>query len=393
MADSILPLAHSLAYTNHRLLHRDISAGNVIIRPSLSADVDENGNKEVIWEGVLTDWELAKEIPVRDPSDPEAPKEVPRQPERTGTWQFMSVHYVRDHPKCPVSVADELESFFHVLLFYAVRLLHHNITNVPSFVAEYFDSYAVTGQIKRSCSAKKSTAMDDGVIRVTSQGVPLQFKFADGNPHSDFNDLIGDLLQYFKARYEVLAWESRKPQKKPDPAVPSLSNAPAASAPPKPGPNKKRRRQLVNLAQVGVQSVRQEKGEPSDDTKARAKHLDDHSVFLATLGNAIDPERSRPDRAPVWPVWPETDVVEDRLPDKYDPRILASMFNEMYTASGLAATEEDPAGAPARKKLRTDISEPSKPPRPRKSTRARTVGGSSVGGATGSGKGKARALD
>ncbi|KAJ3013591.1 hypothetical protein NUW54_g1549 [Trametes sanguinea] len=69
------------------------------------------------------------------------------------------------------------------------------------------------------------------------------------------------------------------------------------------------------------------------------------------------------------------------------------MFNEMYTASGLAATEEDPAGAPARKKLRTDISEPSKPPRPRKSTRARTVGGSSVGGATGSGKGKARALD
>ncbi|KAI9070131.1 hypothetical protein FKP32DRAFT_1551542, partial [Trametes sanguinea] len=74
------------------LLHRDISAGNMIIRPTLSNAVDENGQKRVMWFGILTDWELAKVIPVATSS--EKPKQVPRQPEKTGTWQFMSVAYV-----------------------------------------------------------------------------------------------------------------------------------------------------------------------------------------------------------------------------------------------------------------------------------------------------------
>ncbi|KAI9057819.1 hypothetical protein FKP32DRAFT_1528741, partial [Trametes sanguinea] len=134
---------HALAYTKAQLLHRDVSAGNVIILPTLSPSVDKDGNRKVTWSGILTDWELAKTVPAPNPSDSTPSKETPRQPERTGTWQFMSVAYVKHHPSRPVSIADELESFFHVLLFYAVRLLRHNIANVHFFVAEYFDHYSL----------------------------------------------------------------------------------------------------------------------------------------------------------------------------------------------------------------------------------------------------------
>ncbi|KAI9066940.1 hypothetical protein FKP32DRAFT_1601461 [Trametes sanguinea] len=376
---------HSLAYTRHRLLHRDISAGNVIIRPSLSSQVGPDGLRKVIWKGILTDWELAKEVPEQNASDSEKPKEVPRQPERTGTWQFMSVAYVRNHPRWPVSVADELESFFHVLLFYAVRLLHHNITNVPSFVADYFDSYAVTGQIKRSCSAKKSTAMDDGVIRVTRQGALLQFNFPDGKPHSDLNDLITSLLESFKARYEVILWESQKSIPRLAPAVrssPETSAIPGLSS--SVDFDDERRPPSVDLAQLlGEQPAGQAAFEPSNETKRRAKLLDSHSLFIATLWNALNPHRHTPNRPPVWPKEgkdgeeDEEDVVPDRLPDTYDPRALISAMNKGFSASGVASSNATRDGPPPRKKMRTDASEPSGPSIPSQATRARTVGGSS----------------
>ena len=79
-----LLIAHSRAYDHLRLLHRDVSAGNVMIRPSLSSMVDGNGMKTVEWKGILTDWELAKEVPFPVPNDPEKSKEISaRKPERT----------------------------------------------------------------------------------------------------------------------------------------------------------------------------------------------------------------------------------------------------------------------------------------------------------------------
>ncbi|KAL7277936.1 hypothetical protein ACG7TL_007884 [Trametes sanguinea] len=364
--------AHSLAYTKHRLLHRDVSAGNVIIRPSLSSE--ENGKKGVIWEGVLTDWELAKEIPMRDPSKSEKPKEVPRQPERTGTWQFMSVAYVRNHPNWPVTVADELESFFHVFLFYAVRLLHHNIGDVRSFISEYFDNFTLNEQKKRRCSARKSTAMDDGIIRAT-EGDPLQFRFANGKAHHDLNTMVSKLLKYFKARYQVLAWELRQSQGQPISMMPNPPDTPAASAPAQPRSALKRgRADLEEIEQEDLEDVDDE-DEPSDEIKTRAQQLDRHTAFRAALWNAVNPNRKKPARPPVWPVRPDTDVVKDRYPDDdFDPRILASMANKMYLPS--ATANADPDGAPARKKLRTDVTETLEPSIPPQPTRARTVGAS-----------------
>ncbi|KAJ2982191.1 hypothetical protein NUW54_g10783 [Trametes sanguinea] len=159
---------HSRAYDHLRLLHRDVSAENVMIRPSLSSMVDGNGMKTVEWKGILTDWELAKEVPfpIPNPNDPEKSKEIARKPERTGTWQFMSVACIQYHPFRPVSVADELESFFHVLLFYAIRLLHHNAPNARFFVTTYFDSYSPRDDGTRNASDAKWIAMRTGKIEM-----------------------------------------------------------------------------------------------------------------------------------------------------------------------------------------------------------------------------------
>ncbi|KAI0707493.1 hypothetical protein C8T65DRAFT_576761, partial [Cerioporus squamosus] len=53
---------------------------------------------------LLADWELSKPI-VDKPT-----AKYPRQPERTGTWQFMSVALLSWAKS--VEICDELEAFF-----------------------------------------------------------------------------------------------------------------------------------------------------------------------------------------------------------------------------------------------------------------------------------------
>ncbi|KAI0669661.1 hypothetical protein C8Q78DRAFT_976843, partial [Trametes maxima] len=119
--------AHQDAY-QHGIIHRDISSGNVLI--NVKEYVDKKGRFKVQRDGLLTDWELSKSL--TDMSD------VPRQQNRTGTWQFLSVNVLRD-PKKKITVEDELESFFHLVLYYAIRYLPHNCPDVADWMYNYFD--------------------------------------------------------------------------------------------------------------------------------------------------------------------------------------------------------------------------------------------------------------
>ncbi|KAI0641582.1 hypothetical protein C8Q79DRAFT_1014034 [Trametes meyenii] len=190
---------HSLAYEHCDVLHRDVSAGNVIIRPQLTEIQGRPGWTKVAWTGILTDWELAKVVP-KDGS-----KQTAKQPERTGTWQFMSVAYVQDHP-APVTVADELESFFHVTLFYAVRLIRTNIPNVEAFVVNYFDSYSPgAGRLGRVCSDTKTHIITTGSLFAHS--LDIRFYLDKKRENKKLNELLGRWLELFRARYAVRKWE------------------------------------------------------------------------------------------------------------------------------------------------------------------------------------------
>ncbi|ESK86363.1 hypothetical protein Moror_5010, partial [Moniliophthora roreri MCA 2997] len=96
---------HQVAYDEAKILHRDISSGNILI--------SEDGKS-----GFLIDWDFSK--PVVD-------RETPRQHERTGTWQFMSAKLLLGKATCHKR-ADDLESFFHVLCWVLLKHGPHSLT-------------------------------------------------------------------------------------------------------------------------------------------------------------------------------------------------------------------------------------------------------------------------
>ncbi|KAI0770656.1 hypothetical protein C8Q74DRAFT_1276729, partial [Fomes fomentarius] len=85
--------AHRHAY-KAGFLHRDISAGNILLYPRIT----DSGVVKIA--GLLADWELAKRVADDD--------DEPRQPDRTGTWQFQSALALSDASKV-VKIPDELE--------------------------------------------------------------------------------------------------------------------------------------------------------------------------------------------------------------------------------------------------------------------------------------------
>ncbi|KAI0776283.1 hypothetical protein BD413DRAFT_669424 [Trametes elegans] len=137
--------AHSQAY-KIGIIHCDISAGNILLYRT------EDG----CWQGMLNDWEMSK---TRAQQELEG-----RQAGRVGTWQFLSVNALN----CPgkkIVIEDELESFFHVLLYMAIHLLHHNIDDrdVPQFLRTYFDGYSACHD-RIACGHIKSLVMTTGRI-------------------------------------------------------------------------------------------------------------------------------------------------------------------------------------------------------------------------------------
>ncbi|KAF5377380.1 hypothetical protein D9757_007983 [Collybiopsis confluens] len=94
--------AHRDACEKANLLHRDVSAGNIII-----------------WggRGYLIDWERAKNL-----DDVGA-----RAKHRTGTWQFMSIRLL-ENSKIHQEIRDDLESFVYVIVHTAIHFAKNAMT-------------------------------------------------------------------------------------------------------------------------------------------------------------------------------------------------------------------------------------------------------------------------
>ncbi|KAH7906586.1 hypothetical protein BJ138DRAFT_1071530 [Hygrophoropsis aurantiaca] len=88
-------IAHRDAVALCRILHRDVSAGNILI----SRD----------GRGILNDWEMSKDMDIT----------VARQLGRTGTWLFISSRLLED-PEKNHEIQDDMESFVHVLIYIAM---------------------------------------------------------------------------------------------------------------------------------------------------------------------------------------------------------------------------------------------------------------------------------
>ncbi|KAI1781740.1 hypothetical protein LXA43DRAFT_1078194 [Ganoderma leucocontextum] len=186
-------------------IHRDISAGNILLYPNAAG----------AWTGLLNDWELSKVF------EDGKTKEGNRQFDRTGAWQFTSVHALIDYSRV-IAIPDDLESFFHVLLYFAIRFLPHNGTDVaPELLASYFDDYTngLRGQTSGSTKYAAMRYCEIDITRFTggttdASGKPLaeylKFLWPDYDPtsgateadsHHPIHMIFYDLLELFKALY------------------------------------------------------------------------------------------------------------------------------------------------------------------------------------------------
>ncbi|KAH8984957.1 hypothetical protein EDB92DRAFT_1459802 [Lactarius akahatsu] len=120
--------AHTEAYERVGILHRDVSAGNILITEKRS--------------GILIDWDLSKKV-VKEGSGKK------RQHSRTGTWQFISIARLQEPSTRPHEVSDDLESFFWVLLYLVAKC--RGPENVSNQLQNVFD--------------QNDDMDDDGIIR------------------------------------------------------------------------------------------------------------------------------------------------------------------------------------------------------------------------------------
>ncbi|KAH9947742.1 hypothetical protein B0H21DRAFT_851969 [Amylocystis lapponica] len=223
-----------------------------------------------------------------------------RQPDRTGTWQFLSAFSLNDAFK-PMCLQDDLESFFHVLLYEAIRFLPSNSPNVAAFMTRYFDD-AICDDGKYSCGPAKSEAMNFGHIYILVDGLgkDLQFHFFSRRdraqvPHP-LDEVIEELLSWFGAFYRHTKHLKKSPRhltnsERTDPQFanidPFLSNAPV------PVPDRSIRRAKLAIT-------------PETDADTAAL-LDSHQPMARFMTDMCRQHN----------VWPSDDKVPDRLTSNF----------------------------------------------------------------------------
>ncbi|TBU37384.1 hypothetical protein BD309DRAFT_995132 [Dichomitus squalens] len=180
--------AHCEAATNPK------TGGNILIYPKVRCR-KAGKKRSLVWTGILSDWELSK--PVEDQNTPSQMSQAGRM----GTYQFMSVNLLSDLSR-PVHISDELESFFHVLVYYSVRYLQSNCDEIESFIQGYFNNYA--GPKRMYGCGQKSIVMEaTGELRTQIPYGPLLFS-------SPMDNLIAFVLECFRSHYKILEYASRQ---------------------------------------------------------------------------------------------------------------------------------------------------------------------------------------
>ncbi|KAF8622964.1 hypothetical protein AX15_006607 [Amanita polypyramis BW_CC] len=138
-------IAHGDAFFEAEILHRDISVGNIVI--------SNNGT------GLLIDWDLCKIM------NPESENEE-HAVERTGTWQFAAARLLLGNSnEPPHNHEDDLESFYHVLNWMALRHTSHSLNSqtLTSELQRIFDySYRLQGGTAAGGRAKRDALLSGG---------------------------------------------------------------------------------------------------------------------------------------------------------------------------------------------------------------------------------------
>ncbi|KAH9927522.1 uncharacterized protein BXZ73DRAFT_102652 [Epithele typhae] len=272
-ADEII--AHKTAVNKCHLLHRDVSAGNILLLLRFEHNESE-GTSWIEWDGILADWEMARSTEAAV---------GPRVPPRTGTWPFMSILWQKD-PTRVIGIDDELESFMHVLIFESVIFMTHNwdwdMEFLRMFIDQYFHQTLRMSCGDCTCSEYRDRCIHNGTL--TLGGMKLEFH-ALGNsgkkfPGHPLNELLRWLLQRFSARLLVHEWEHRTARTS-STAVAAPIDVPMARRP-------KNKARIAATPSTSTAIVDSERGGPDGDMKAKADSLKTHDAVIAKFEAFLD---------------------------------------------------------------------------------------------------------
>ncbi|RPD52553.1 hypothetical protein L226DRAFT_496191 [Lentinus tigrinus ALCF2SS1-7] len=312
--------AHHKAATDTEspILHRDVSGGNILIYPEVLHDEASNV-WSVQWSGLLADWEMSKPI-----ADKPVGKVQGRQPERTGTWQYMSVALLSRGKS--IEICDELESFLYVLIYHAARYLKSNVSDitVADYLDAFFDQYSRADDGRLICGATKRTAIETGRLMI-DRDEALELKF-DG----PMDNLIKKLLSWFKSHRTVTLYKQPLEQGKGQQQAQARAQMPP---PPRPPPDGTLKRRLnfsddMNLPGQEPDSMfdnTEDDFEPSKKDWRDWKNVTTHFPIVRLLESYLDPELF---------TWPKDDKVGDRIPANYvGPPLLSGPGETKTTGS------------------------------------------------------------
>ncbi len=183
-----------------------------------------------------------------------------------------------------VEVYNDLEAFFYIILYYAIRYIDSNCRDVATFIEDFFDCYTIRNG-EYYVGQKKKTAITRAEIEVEDE-VALEFT------KPPLNELVRELLQSFSTHYRILRYEARqeaipKFRMPPAPAAPSESPdvddsedpdiflVGAHSAPPR------------QKARAATTKKKDEFAQPTEEERILAKNVTNHNLFLGVVCTAL----------------------------------------------------------------------------------------------------------
>ena len=206
----------------------------------------------------------------------------------------MSVNLLLRPSETP-KIADELESFLHVMVYNAVSHLRSNCSHPSSWITNYFNHYAGPNRM-HTCGNKSLAIETSGCLHTFSRD-PLLF----GSP---LDSLFFTILQSFKAHYKVMEHEfrthatphpspSRSPLRKsrsPSPSENTQGYVRGASIPIDP--------ELLAAVEAELETWTLPDNSPTPEDRRLAERLVDHTFIVGLLEKMLKHPR-----------WPESDRI------------------------------------------------------------------------------------